>query len=185
MARTPHALTYWARLIPLRWGLALAIVLGLLPTCLAAADENALEAKVKAAYLFHLTKFVEWPGSPTSEMRICVVGSGSVGDMIGQLGNRQVRDRPLKIETGSVSDPTQCQILYIGKGDRRLSDLLRRVRGQNVLTVSDQEDFARHGGILGFYTEAGKIKLEINPESVRATDLKISAKLLELARNAQ
>lgn len=148
--------------------------------CLAA--ESPLEAKVKAAYLVHLAKFVEWPNLPANEMRICVTGSEGVGDMMAQLTSKPLRDRPLKVELGALGDPTQCQVLYIGQTEKRLADLLRRVRGQGVLTVSDQDDFARQGGIVGFYTEAGKIKLEINPATARGANLKISAKLLELAR---
>jgi hypothetical protein len=146
------------------------------------ADDNALEAKVKAAYLFHLAKFVEWPNLPANEMRICILGSDSVGEMMGQLANRQLRDRPLKIEVGAPNDPAQCQVLYIGHSERRIADMLKRVRGQGVLTVSDADDFARQGGIVGFYSDSGKIKLEINPASARGANLKISAKLLELAR---
>ncbi len=51
-----------------------------------------------------------------------------------------------------------------------------------MLTVSDQDGFARGGGIVGLYPEGGKIKLEINPDAARSANLRISAKLLELAR---
>lgn len=149
--------------------------------------EDDLEAKVKAAYLFHLTKFVEWPALATNEFRICVTGSESVGNMMGNLSNRQVFNRPLKIEVDKLSDPlidpAQCQVLFIGRGERRSAELLRRVRGSSALTVSDMDGFARSGGIVGFYAEAGKIKLEVNPEAARAADLKISAKLMEIARS--
>lgn len=160
----------------LMWVLAL-----LAPAAVPAMAEN-IEAKVEAAYLYHLTKFVDWPALPENEVRICVLGSAAVGSMMGDLAGRQVRDRPLKIEVENITDPTGCQVLFIGRDDRRLPDVLKRVRGASVLTVSDLEDFARQGGIVGFYFEAGKIKIEINPEAARAANLRISAKLLELAR---
>jgi hypothetical protein len=159
----------------------------LLSACLAvvqaapAADDSGLEAKVKAAYLFHLTKFVDWPALPPDAVRICVINADAVGGMLGELTNRQVQERPLKVEI-DVADPTRCQILFIGRGERRSSEILGRVRGASVLTVSDREDFARQGGIVGFYSDAGKLKLEINPEAARAANLKVSAKLLELSR---
>jgi hypothetical protein len=163
-----------------RWLLALAALLGMAATAIAA--EGDLETKVKAAYLYHLTKFVEWPSLPADAVRICVLGSDAVGAMMGELANRQVRDRPLKIEVGAIVDPVRCQVLFIGGEEKRASDILVRVRGLGVLTVSDVENFARRGGIVGFYSEAGKIKLEINPDAARAANLRISAKLLELAR---
>jgi hypothetical protein len=146
------------------------------------AGESDLEAKVKAAYLYHLTRFVDWPVLPPQEIRICVMGSDAVGRMLGELSNRPVRDRTLKIEVEGASEPGQCQVLFIGRGERRLPEVLKRVRGSSALTVSDAEDFARQGGMVGFYAESGKIKLEINQDNARAAGLRISAKLLELAR---
>jgi hypothetical protein len=146
------------------------------------AGEDELEAKVKAAYLYHLTRFVDWPALPPQEIRICVMGSEAVGHMLGELSNRRVRDRALKIELEGTSEPGHCQVLFIGRGERRLTEILKRARGSSALTVSDAEDFARQGGMVGFYAEAGKIKLEINPDNARAASLRISAKLLELAR---
>jgi len=49
--------------------------------------------------------------------------------------------------------------------------------------VGDGEGFAGRGGIVGFYTDAGKIKLEVNQEASRAAHLRLSSKLLELARS--
>jgi hypothetical protein len=146
-----------------------------------AIADTDLEAKVKAAYLYHLTKFVDWPVLPANEIRLCVVGSEPVGNMMGDLSNRPVRERSLKIDT-DPGDPALCQVLFIGRGERRAAEILKRVRGGNVLTVSDAEDFARQGGIVGFYAESGKIKLEINADGARAANLRVSAKLLELAR---
>lgn len=160
---------------------ALLALFGLAPAALPAVAGD-LEAKVKAAYLYHLTKFVDWPSPPTRDVRICVLGSEAVGSMMADLANRQVRDLPLKIEVDAVADMAQCQVLFIGRGDRRLADILRRLRGTGVLTVSDADDFARQGGMVGFYLDGGKVRLEVNPEVARAANIRISAKLLELAR---
>lgn len=158
-----------------------ALTLGLAICHPAQAGENAIEAKVKAAYLVHLAKFVEWPNLPANEMRICVIGSETVGDLMSQVASRQLRERTLKIDVDNP-DPTQCQVLFIGQNERRQTELLKRLRGQSVLTVGDAGDFARQGGIVGFYAEAGRIKLEINPDNARGANLRLSAKLLELAR---
>lgn len=146
-----------------------------------AAVDGGLEAKVKAAYLYHLIKFVEWPPLPGDTFRVCVHGSEAVGGMLGELSNRQVRDRVLKVELDG--DPARCQLLFIGRTDKELPEHLARTRRQPILTVSDSDDFARRGGIVGFYSDAGKIRLEINPEAARAANLRISAKLMELARS--
>lgn len=160
-----------------------ALLLGFALTAAAGGGgDSDLEAKVKSAYVYHLTKFVDWPALPPDTLRICVIGAEAVGNLLGELSNRQVRDHTLLVDHDVVPDPGRCQILYIGRSERRLAELLIRVRGQSVLTVSDREDFTRNGGIVGFYQEGGKLKLEINPDAARAANLRISAKLLEVAR---
>jgi hypothetical protein len=109
-------------------------------------------------------------------------GNDSVTLLLADLAGKQVKDRPLKIDSDGSFDPAQCQVLYVGRPDRRWPELQARLRGQAVLTVSDQDGFARGGGIVGLYPEGGKIKLEINPDAARSANLRISAKLLELAR---
>jgi hypothetical protein len=176
---------YQPQRLALKFGrmlLTLSLIAGGFVSHATAAAEKDLEAKVKAAYLFHLTKFVDWPTLPPNEVRICILGSEAVGGMMGDIANRMVRNRPLKIEVDAISDPAQCQVLFIGRSEKRLSELVKRLHGANVLTVSDLEDFTRRGGMVGFFVDAGKLKLEINPENARAGNLRISAKLLELAR---
>ncbi len=148
----------------------------------ASQAEDDLALKVKAAYVFHLVKFVDWPGLPPDSLHICVTGSDAMSEMLGELANRQVKDRTLRIERGVPSDLAICQILFIGRAEKQWSSLLSRAGGLPVLTVSDLEDFARKGGVVGFYSEAGKIRLEINPDTARKAELRISAKLMEVAR---
>ena len=160
-------------------GVALAIGM-LLPSV--AHAEIDLETKVKAAYLYNFTKFVDWPNLPPDSLRICVVGNDPVGGMLGELSNRQVKERPLKIEVNTPMDIALCQVLFISRSEKKWEDILGRLRGAGVLTVGDQNGFARSGGVVGFYSEGGKIKLEINPAAARSANLKISAKLMELSR---
>lgn len=159
----------------------LTLLLALLVPATAPAIADDIEAKVEAAYLFHLTKFVDWPALPAGEFRICIVGSDSVGGMMRELSGRPVKDRPLRIQVDAATDPAQCQILFIDRSDRRLPELLKRA-GAGVLTVSNLADFVGRGGIVGFYPESGRIRLEINPDAARAANLHISGKLLEVAR---
>ncbi len=156
-------------------------VLSLLAPAAAQAD-NVFEAKVKAAYLFHLTKFVDWPSLPSDALRICVLGNDPVGTLLLELSGREVKEHALKIDVNPHADLALCQVLFISRSERKWGEILSRVRGNSVLTVSDHDDFAQGGGVVGFYSEGGKIKLEINPAAARKADLKISAKLLEMAR---
>jgi hypothetical protein len=48
--------------------------------------------------------------------------------------------------------------------------------------VGDTEHFAADGGVIGLVIEANKIRFEINLEAAEKANLKISARLLALAK---
>ncbi|HEY6167005.1 MAG TPA: YfiR family protein, partial [Verrucomicrobiae bacterium] len=51
-----------------------------------------------------------------------------------------------------------------------------------VLTVADGDGFPRSGGMVGFVREGKKVALEINLRAAQREMLKISSKLLGLAK---
>ena len=51
-----------------------------------------------------------------------------------------------------------------------------------VLTVSDAPGFAMHGGMVGFTSQGDRVHFEVNLAHAEKTGLRLSAKLLALAR---
>ncbi len=56
------------------------------------------------------------------------------------------------------------------------------VSGSNVFTVADRAGFARGGGIANFIRANKKIRFEINPSAAKKAGLKVSSRLLRLAK---
>jgi hypothetical protein len=52
----------------------------------------------------------------------------------------------------------------------------------SVFTVADQEGFARAGGTANFFRADNRIRFEINPLAAKKAGLKISSRLLRLAK---
>ena len=148
-----------------------------------------LENRVKTAYVYNFTKFIEWPGekSATEPIRICFIGNDTLRTTVGELKNRQVNGRSIKIVRFSDTGLTApCDILYISRSEEhRLPQILERLAGAPVLTVSDIVQFSRRGGMIGFVTENERVKIEVNPRVLRQAGLKASAKLMEVARVTQ
>ena len=145
------------------------------------------EAKVKVAYVYNFPKFVEWPGDevgpPTGPIRLCVIGSDPIRTMLGELSVRKVRNRSIEVvhlrDTGALGP---CHLLWVGRSEApQLEQVLLAARRRPVLTVSDIPDFARRGGMIGFVTEANRVRVEINPARARQSGLTVSARLLEIA----
>jgi hypothetical protein len=159
--------------------LLIGIGMGLISSSLNAA-QNPLEIKIKAAYLYNFTKFIDWPDRQSKTIRICVSGDPQVGSILEELSAKQ--NGNFTVISGTKINPAECHILYLSGTDTEVINGLNAAKEQNILTVSDNEHFSENGGIVTLFSENGKIRFEINLPAVRKTNLKISSKLLELAK---
>lgn len=144
------------------------------------------EAKVKAAFIFNFTRFVSWKTKKAdTPLRIAIFGS----EKISKFLTTYIEEKNLSgaIAVISYDSPPlgseNINLLFIDHSKERFSsEIIKQLAGKDILTVSDIEDFAVQGGIIGMYNESGRIKLAINLTEANKSGLKISAKLLELAR---
>jgi hypothetical protein len=158
--------------------LALA-VLAVLPPAAASQDISA-EYRVKAAYLYHFVKFVEWPGE-LSSITICVAGRRVFGTMLEEMVRGEVVGSR-RLDAREILEPDEsCQVVFVPTGAAAPA-YLRASRGRPVLTVGETSTFMAQGGIARFYLDAGNVRFEINPTAAEQAGLKISSRLLQLAR---
>jgi uncharacterized protein DUF4154 len=147
------------------------------------------EYELKAAILYNLSRFVEWPPSAYADSQaptvLCILGQDPFGDSLKTLGQRQdtsgrpVSIRRLKNENGM----RDCHVLYISTSERKTAaQVLSRLKGSNVLTVAEMSQFAVQGGIIQFTLEDKQVRFEINLDAASRMTLKISSRLLVLAR---
>lgn len=170
--------------------LALSLVLLFLPPGQGAAAGSDLELTVKAAYIYNFIQFIDWQeeagGGEGRPIRICMVGDNEpFGAALSALSARQVKGRPIQVEQ-DVQDSDgldTCQIVVIDHSqEEALPAILAQVGRANVLTVSDIPRFAQRGGAIGFVTDKGRVRIEINARVTQQAGLRVSAKLLEVAR---
>jgi hypothetical protein len=175
------------------WGVSVAWILGsalaLVPAPdLAAQAARPSEYQVKAVFLFNFAQFVDWPPEAVADsqapLTIGVLGENPFGDVLDATvrGERRGARSFVVRRYQRVEDIKICDILFISRpeGDRPegvLADLKRRP----ILTVSDADGFAEHGGMIGFVTDRNRIRLKINLGVVQAAHLTISSKLLRAA----
>ena len=63
-----------------------------------------------------------------------------------------------------------------------MPDILKRVDGLSVLTVSDIDRFCDLGGTITLFVEDSHIRFDVRLDSALRSRLKVSSKLLNLAR---
>lgn len=155
----------------------------------AAADQAiAGEYELKAAMLYHLIQFVDWPSAaypdPQAPHLLCVLGSDPFGNSLTSLASKQtLNDRPVQVRHVQ-NDPSvrACQVLYISSSERNhLGQILLNLQSANVLTVGEMSQFAARGGMVQFALQDKKVHFDINLDAASHSGLKISSRLLALA----
>ena len=156
----------------------------------AMSASTPLEYEVKAAFLFRFAQFVEWPADtfkePSEPFTYCTVGDDPFrGALERTLNGKTIGQRPLRVEHLSGAGKIgECQVLFVGgAGDKkRVEETLQSASSQPILTVGEADRFVESGGAIGFCTEDNKIRFEVNLDAAGKAGLKISAKLLALAK---
>ena len=76
-----------------------------------------------------------------------------------------------------------CQIIFVASSEKQQArEILRGLRGASVLTVGDTAGFAGLGGIINFVVDEGRVRFEINVKAAERAHLKISSRLLTVAK---
>lgn len=148
------------------------------------------EYTIKAVFLEHFTRFVEWPESfeitdTSYPFYVAVIGENPFGSILDQVyADQKIKNREVEIQYISTLDEiSDCHILFISSSNKKiLPEILSRTRDKPILTVSDTNGFAENGVLINFYLDGNKIKFEINERAVHESGLVMSYRLLSLAR---
>lgn len=142
------------------------------------------ERTVRAAFVFNLTKYVEWPDAD-HDFTIGVVGDGSMGETLKKLlEGRKTGDRPIRVVISPSEDELEsCSMLYfVQSASRRIQPAIGRVRNKSVLTVGETEVFVSDGGIVALVRNGGEVQIQVNLEAAQSAHLNISSQLLNLSK---
>ena len=150
--------------------------------------QRALEYEVKAAFLYNFITFVEWPPDsvrPGEPFRLCTFGDDPFGSALERIvAGDTVDGRPIVAERVTLeSIPGRCQILFVPQSQTPRAPMAIRAAGTGpVLTVGESPEFLRQGGLVNFVVDAGRVRFDISAEGAAARGLRISSKLLRVAR---
>ncbi len=144
--------------------------------------------ELTAAFLFNFVRFTTWPADVLQKggpVVVCVSGNNWVADSLVDLTRDQTVDgHPLQVRRTNLDQPLdQCHVVYGAALDaNRAQRLIHEASGRPILTVSDVSDFAQRGGVANFFIDGGRMRFAVNPAAADRAGLRISSRLLTLAR---
>ncbi len=169
--------------------LSIAIAAGAAGPCAAQSDTQAAEYRVKAAFLYKFGGYVEWPERaftrPDSPIAIGVIGADTLAGELAQIvAGRTINGRPVTVRKLRRGDAVAgLHVLFVGRSDSsRLADILAAAKGQPLLTVTETEEAFESGSMINFVVVEDKVRFDVAPPPAEPGNLRISARLLAVAR---
>jgi len=141
------------------------------------------ERVVRAAYVFNLTKYVEWPMAG-NDLVIGFEGTRPTGEILQKLLDGKISDSHLirVVLFPTNEELRRCNILYLtDPGEKKTRNVLESLDTRNVLTVGETDDFAKSGGVVGLVKAGDQIQIQVNLDAAQRAGIKISSRLLNLA----
>jgi len=175
----------WARLV-----VAALTLVGPRAAFAAPSTRAPAQHEVKAEFIERFTRFVEWPdsvfASRSAAFVVCIWGQGPLSSRLEEVVTRgPIQGRPVRVlRIGSRESIHPCHILYVATLDRAVvRGIAESARGKPILSVGDEPGRAEDGLLINLILDhEGFVRFEINLDVARVSGLKISAKLLRLAR---
>lgn len=151
----------------------------------AQSEQKPAEYQVKAAFLYNFTKFVEWPKETQDKYRyLYILGDNPFGNELDDIHGKTVGGKQLITEhINSLNGLKECSILFVSSSEEKyLQKIIETTASLSILTIGDTNGYAEQGIIINLYTEQNKIRFEINTNAAKRSGLKLSSKILHLAR---
>jgi len=170
----------WPPLIPFSLACALGL-LALLPSVSGSQSQD--ERAVRAAYVFNLSRYVEWP-SEKKELVIGFIGPRDTGEfLLKMLDGKKSESRPIHVMLFPSDDELpRCSMLYIADSQaKKIRATLEKVEDKSIVTVGEADSFTQIGGMVGLVKVGELIQMQVNLEATQRAGIKISSRMLNLA----
>jgi hypothetical protein len=151
-----------------------------------------LEDRVKAAFLYKFTGYIEWPPTAFAEsdspLVIGVLGDQAMVDELAYIVvDRLVNNRRLSVVRVMQDDALDdLHILFIRNGDvGALEPVIRRAHQHSVLVVTEMPGALQHGSVINFILVEQRVRFEISQDTAERSGLKLSSRLLAVAERVE
>lgn len=172
--------------------LLLAAAAGTAPPAFAdVGGTQALERRVKAAFLYKFLGYAEFPpqsfADPAAPLTIAVAGSE---DMVAELARivagRVIAGRPIAVRAVREHEaPPPVHLLFVaGTDSDRAGRVLRAAPGA-YLTVTECDGGLRYGSVINFRIVDERVRFDVSLDAAEKKNVKLSSRLLTVANRVQ
>jgi hypothetical protein len=148
------------------------------------------QAQIIAAFVFNFAKFTEWPQQAFTEsnapLNVCFLGGEDVRVAFQEISaGKSVNARPILVrDVKTAGEVLDCRIIYIDTANGPVvAGVMKNARQRCALVIGVSNDFLLRGGIIKLLVENNRMKFDVNVGAADRTKIRLSSKLLALARS--
>jgi TonB family protein len=152
----------------------------MMPALVSAQSKD--QRAVRAAYVYNLTKLVEWPPG-TNQIVVGYVGDYDTGAFLQTMLNGKSSDsRPIRVVLFPSDDQLpKCNVLYFAGSRTQSRTTLDKLGNASIVTIGEANSFADEGEMIGLVQIGDHIQMQLNAEAAQRAGVQFSQGLLNLA----
>ena len=156
-----------------------------------AGGAQALERRVKAAFLYKFLGYAEFPAhafaDPSGPLTIAVVGSDDMAAELARIATgRSIAGRPIAVRQVAVQEPPPpVHLLFVAGSDSERAGRVLRAAPGAFLTVTECDGGLRHGSVINFRIVDERVRFDVSLDAAEKKNVKLSSRLLTVANRVQ
>lgn len=160
----------------------------LIALCLVSVRVSAQtpDYRIYSIFIYNFIKYIEWPESANpNEFVIGTLGKTMMKNELmhmAQTKSEAIGKKIIIVECNTLSEAKACNILFIpANHSSKMEEVIEHLKNEAILYVTEKEGLAQKGSCINFILKDGKMKFEMNKESIQKSKLKVSNELVRLA----
>lgn len=152
-----------------------------------AGATQALERRVKAAFLYKFLAYAEFPasafGDSAAPVTIGVVGSDEMAAELARVvAGRQVLGRPIQVRNLREGEPgAAVHLLFVAGSDNARAARILRSGPAGLMAVTECELGLQYGSVINFRIIEDRVRFDVSLDSAEKNNVKLSSRLLTVA----
>lgn len=148
-----------------------------------AQAEAINESSLKAAIVYKLAQFTDWPPPAFTNFNLCLIGKDVFEGELVHLIDKNLQQAKIKVTyLAQINDAEICQLLFMSPANSsQLCNWQAQIKTLPILTISDNPNAWEQDVMIVLSTEPNRIIFSINKSAAQKVGINFRAQMLRIA----
>jgi len=140
--------------------------------------------ELEAVFIYKFLSFVYWP-QKKEDISLCIIDNTPLKDYLLEFNGYPLQEKTIIVKDIKKSNLKKkieiCDVLILDNSIKNIKDILSYSKERKILTISNNHDFIKKGGMLEIFIKNKKLRFKVNYSLAKSLGIRISSKVLSLA----